>query len=155
MSDTDFTEDTENDSQLVHDLRAQIKALGTANKTLTSENDTYKVSTRTTSVTDILNTKKVNPKIARFIPTDIAADDESITKWLEDNGDVFGVSTDSTGDDESSGSGVSAETERAFNRAQMAEHAGGVTAPVGVDAALNRLKSLEGKSFDEISRLLK
>jgi hypothetical protein len=32
----------------------------------------------------------VNSKIAKFIPTDIDPTEESLSKWLDENGDVFG-----------------------------------------------------------------
>jgi hypothetical protein len=151
---TEFTDEQENDSQLAKDLRAQIKALGAENRVLKAADETHKVEARATTVSDLLKAQKRDPKVARFVPKDVDATEEAITKWLAGEGDVFGVLTDASTDDDSSGEGVSPETLAALARAQAAEHAGGVSAPVGVDARLAELKSYEGKSFDEITRLL-
>jgi hypothetical protein len=32
----------------------------------------------------------VNSKIAKFIPSDVDSTEESLSKWLDENGDVFG-----------------------------------------------------------------
>jgi hypothetical protein len=34
----------------------------------------------------------VNSKIAKFIPTDIDPTEESLSKWLDENGEIFGFS---------------------------------------------------------------
>ena len=36
----------------------------------------------------------VNTKIASFIPQDIDPTEESVSKWLESNADVFGLQTE-------------------------------------------------------------
>jgi hypothetical protein len=38
---------------------------------------------------DVLTSKGVNMKVAKFIPTDIDASEEAINTWLEQNGDVL------------------------------------------------------------------
>ena len=45
--------------------------------------------------------KGVNSKIAKFIPNDIEGE-EAIGKWLDENADVFGASTQTPADDEQS-----------------------------------------------------
>jgi hypothetical protein len=42
---------------------------------------------------DALASRGVNSKIASFIPQDIDPTEESVSKWLEDYADVFGVDT--------------------------------------------------------------
>jgi hypothetical protein len=37
----------------------------------------------------------VNSKIAKFIPSDLDPTEESLSKWLDDNGDVFGFAPES------------------------------------------------------------
>ena len=38
----------------------------------------------------------MNSKIASFIPQDIDPTEESLSKWLDDNGDVFGIESGQT-----------------------------------------------------------
>jgi hypothetical protein len=151
----DFTEDQENDSQLAHDLRAQIKALGSEIKGLKGQNETYRVSSRTAAVTEVLKARKMNPLVANFIPQDVVADADSIGKWLSEQGGVFGTPADLEGEVDSSADGVDQATLDAIARTQATEHAGGVSAQMGSDKRLAELKSYEGKTFDEISALLK
>jgi len=42
---------------------------------------------------DALAARGVNTKIASFIPQDIDPTEESVSKWLESNADVFGIQT--------------------------------------------------------------
>jgi hypothetical protein len=44
----------------------------------------------------LLASRGVNSKIASFIPQDIDPTEESVSKWLEDNGDVFGIESGQT-----------------------------------------------------------
>jgi len=45
---------------------------------------------RERAVKDVLETRGVSSKIAKFIPSDIDPTEESVSKWLEENADVFG-----------------------------------------------------------------
>jgi len=48
-------------------------------------------SNRERAIKDALNSRGVNSKIAAFIPQDIDPTEESVSKWLSDYADVFGV----------------------------------------------------------------
>lgn len=48
---------------------------------------------RDRTIKETLTTRGVNPKIAAFIPQDIDLTEESLSNWLAEYGDVFGVST--------------------------------------------------------------
>jgi hypothetical protein len=50
---------------------------------------------RERSIKDVLESRGVNSKIAKFIPSDVDSTEESLSKWLDDNGDVFGFTTES------------------------------------------------------------
>ena len=50
---------------------------------------------RERSIKDVLEARGVNKKIASFIPQDLDPTEESLSKWLDDNGDVFGLNTES------------------------------------------------------------
>ncbi len=45
---------------------------------------------RESTISQVLNEKGVNPKVAKFIPADIELSADSISAWLNDNGDLFG-----------------------------------------------------------------
>jgi len=48
---------------------------------------------RESTISQVLNEKGVNPKVAKFIPSDIELSADSINAWLNDNGDLFGFAT--------------------------------------------------------------
>jgi hypothetical protein len=58
------------------DLKAQFEGLSKAQ--------------RERAIKDVLESRGVNGKIAKFIPSDLDPTEESLSKWLDDNGDVFG-----------------------------------------------------------------
>jgi hypothetical protein len=49
---------------------------------------------RERAIKDTLSSRGVNQKIASFIPQDIDPTEESVSKWLEANADVFGLQTE-------------------------------------------------------------
>jgi hypothetical protein len=51
---------------------------------------------RERAIKDVLEARGVNKKIASFIPTDLDPTEESLSKWLDDNGDVFGIQAPDT-----------------------------------------------------------
>ena len=53
-------------------------------------------SNRERAIKDALASRGVNGKIAAFIPQDIDPTEESVSKWLEDYADVFGIETSQT-----------------------------------------------------------
>jgi len=63
------------------ELKAQYESLAKAN--------------RERAIKDALASRGVNSKIASFIPQDIDPTEESVSKWLEDYADVFGVQSQS------------------------------------------------------------
>lgn len=144
MSDYDaLTDDQDSDSQLVKDLRAQIKSLGSENKTLKTENETFKVEKRTASVADILKAKSINPKVAALIPSDVAADEGSVDKWLEEWGDVFGVKKDDAAEP-----GADPDEVANLARAQATSHNADAGTPPGISAELKRLQTVAASATD-------
>jgi hypothetical protein len=47
---------------------------------------------RERTISEVLTARGVNPKISAFIPQDIDLTEESLSSWLTEYGDVFGVS---------------------------------------------------------------
>lgn len=96
MADIWNDEDLEfaDESDLVRQLRAVIKSGKKANEAYEQELTTLRPAVRATSVSSILTGLGVtNPKVAKLIPSDIEANEESIKAWVEEYGDVFGAST--------------------------------------------------------------
>ncbi len=51
---------------------------------------------RERAIKDALAARGVNQKISSFIPQDIDPTEESVSKWLEANADVFGINVESS-----------------------------------------------------------
>lgn len=96
MSNYDYEdEDDDNNVDTSSDL---IKQLRKANKQKEKELAELKAqfeglnkSQRERAIKDALAARGVNTKIASFIPQDIDPTEESVSKWLESNADVFGI----------------------------------------------------------------
>ena len=67
--------------------RAKDKQL----KELQAELEALRKFQREATISQVLAEKGVNPKVARFIPADIEMSSDSISNWLTDNGELFGV----------------------------------------------------------------
>ena len=92
--DDDFTEDTSND--LVKQLRKASKQKDKELQELRSQFESLSKGQRERAIKDALAARGVNSKIASFIPQDIDPTEESVSKWLEDYADVFGIETSQT-----------------------------------------------------------
>ena len=93
--DDDFTtEDTSND--LVKQLRKASKQKDKELNELKAQFESLNKSQRERAIKDALASRGVNSKIASFIPQDIDPTEESVSKWLEDYADVFGIETSQT-----------------------------------------------------------
>ena len=88
--DDDFTqEDSSND--LVKQLRKASKQKDKELAELRSQFESLSKGQRERAIKDALAARGVNGKIAAFIPQDIDPTEESVSKWLEDYADVFGI----------------------------------------------------------------
>jgi hypothetical protein len=67
--------------------RAKDKQL----KELQSELEALRKFQREATISQVLSEKGVNPKVAKFIPSNIEMSSDSISNWLTENGDLFGV----------------------------------------------------------------
>ena len=88
--DDDFTQDSSS-NDLVKQLRKAGKAKDKELQELRSQFENLNKGQRDRSIKDALAARGVNTKIASFIPSDIDPTEESVSKWLEDNADVFGL----------------------------------------------------------------
>jgi len=92
--DDDFTEDSSND--LVKQLRKASKTKDKELQELRSQFESLNKSQRERAIKDALAARGVNSKIASFIPQDIDPTEESVSKWLEEYADVFGIEVSQT-----------------------------------------------------------
>ena len=93
MSNYDY-EDDDFDSDggdLVKQLRKANKQKEKELAELKAQFDSISKANRERAIKDALASRGVNSKIAAFIPQDIDPTEESVSKWLEDYADVFGV----------------------------------------------------------------
>ena len=87
--DEDFSNDSSND--LVKQLRKAAKQKDKELQELRSQFEGLNKAQRERTIKDALAARGVNQKIASFIPQDIDPTEESVSKWLEANADVFGI----------------------------------------------------------------
>ena len=93
--DDDFdTNDSSND--LVKQLRKASKQKDKELNELRAQFESLSKGQRERAIKDALAARGVNGKIAAFIPQDIDPTEESVSKWLEDYADVFGIETSQT-----------------------------------------------------------
>ena len=92
--DDDFTEDSSND--LVKQLRKASKQKDKELNELRAQFESLSKGQRERAIKDALAARGVNSKIASFIPQDIDPTEESLSKWLEDYADVFGIESGQT-----------------------------------------------------------
>ena len=91
--DDDFTQDSSND--LVKQLRKAAKQKDKELQELRAQFDGISKAQRERAIKDALAARGVNQKISSFIPSDIDPTEESVSKWLEANADVFGLNIES------------------------------------------------------------
>jgi hypothetical protein len=91
--DDDFTTDSSND--LVKQLRKAAKQKDKELQELRAQFEGISKAQRERAIKDALAARGVNQKISSFIPQDIDPTEESVSKWLEANADVFGLNVES------------------------------------------------------------
>jgi len=87
------TSDSSND--LVKQLRKAAKQKDKELQELRAQFDGLNKAQRERAIKDALAARGVNQKISSFIPQDIDPTEESVSKWLEANADVFGLNIES------------------------------------------------------------
>lgn len=92
--DDDFTQDSSND--LVKQLRKAAKQKDKELQELRAQFEGLNKAQRERAIKDALAARGVNQKISSFIPSDIDPTEESVSKWLEANADVFGLNIESS-----------------------------------------------------------
>jgi len=96
--DDDFTQESSQNNDLVKQLRKANKQKEKELAELKSQFDGLSKAQRERAIKDVLEARGVNKKIASFIPSDIDPTEESLSKWLTEYGDVFGITAEPTQD---------------------------------------------------------
>ena len=145
--DLEETTSSNTNNDLVKQLRKQLKQKEKELAELKSQFDGLSKAQRERAVKDVLEARGVNSKIAKFIPSDIDPTEESLSKWLDDNGDVFGYQTT-----ESNQPVVDPKQAADYNR--MNNATGQAQTPDSSDDLLRKLMSANSKEeLDEVIRL--
>ena len=144
--DDDFTTPDNSGNDLVKQLRKAAKQKDKELQELRSQFEHLNKAQRERAIKDALESRGVNSKIAKFIPTDIDPTEESLSKWLDDNGDVFGYSTT-----ESNQASVDPAQAAAYKKMNNATEQG--LTPDASDDIMRRLLSANSKEeLDEVIR---
>ena len=93
--DDDFDTDSSG-NDLVKQLRKATKQKDKELSELKAQFESLNKAQRERAIKDALASRGVNSKIASFIPQDIDPTEESVSKWLEDYADVFGIEVSQT-----------------------------------------------------------
>lgn len=80
----------ETGNDLVKKLRKAQRLTEKRNKELETELNELRSAQRENVVKSVLAERGLNPKVAKFIPSDVETTADALTQWIEDNGDVFG-----------------------------------------------------------------
>lgn len=97
-------------------LRGQLEQALADKKALEAEVAELRGKARQTEVSNVLTAKGVNPKVAKFIPADVEGE-EGISKWLEENADLFGA-TSQDDDTQQQDAGIAPEVKESASRLQ-------------------------------------
>jgi len=92
--DQDANEFAGDGSDLLKKLRKAKRADEKRIKELTEQLETFTKAQREQVVKNVLEKKGVNQKAARLVMKDLEdVNEESVSRWLDDNADLFGVKT--------------------------------------------------------------
>ena len=150
MSNFEY-EDEEDDytsesNDLVKQLRKATKQKDKELAELRAQFENVSKAQRERNIKDVLESRGVNSKIAKFIPSDLDPTEESLSKWLDDNGDVFGFQAT-----ESNQPVVDPATAAAYKRMNNVTEQG--LTPDSHDDIMRKLMSANSKEeLDEVIR---
>jgi len=150
MSNYDYEDDEDEVTTESNDV---VKQLRKANKQkekeladLKSQFETLNKQQRERAIKDVLEARGVNKKISAFIPQDLDPTEESLSKWLDDNGDVFGLDTT-----ESNQPVVDQATQDAYQKMNRLTGQG-ITPDSGDDVYRKLMSATSKEELDEIIR---
>jgi hypothetical protein len=143
--DDDFTTDASSD--LVKQLRKAAKQKDKELQELRSQFESLSKAQRERAIKDTLASRGVNQKIAAFIPQDIDPTEESVSKWLSEYADVFGVDAPA----ETQKANVDPAQAQAYQRLTQAADSG-FTPDRGAEIMSRLMNANSADELDEIIR---
>jgi hypothetical protein len=145
--DIDFEDSYSNsNNDLVKQLRKAAKQKDKELQELRAQFEGVSKAQRERTIKDVLEARGVNKKISAFIPQDIDPTEESLSKWLDDYGDVFGIESQ-----QSNQNTVDPAQAAAYKKMNNAVESG-LTSDSG-DDVLRKLMSANSKEeLDEVIR---
>ena len=145
--DIDFEDSYSNsNNDLVKQLRKAAKQKDKELQELRAQFEGVSKAQRERTIKDVLEARGVNKKISAFIPQDIDPTEESLSKWLDDYGDVFGIESQ-----ESNQNVVDPAQAAAYKKMNNAVESG--LTPDSGDDVLRKLMSANSKEeLDEVIR---
>ena len=153
MSNYDY-EDDDDDFSIEDKANDLVKQLRKANKQkekeladLKSQFESLSKAQRERAIKDALASRGVNSKIAAFIPQDIDPTEESVSKWLSDYADVFGI------DVESNQATPNVDPNQAKQYQKMTKTVDAGNTPDGADDIMRRL--LNANSREELDEVIR
>ena len=111
--DDDDGEDTSTNRgkpQLPNEARQHMRKIEKQLKTLLEENATLKKAQRKLSVSELIKAKGYDPEIAEFVPAEVEASEDALTKWLDTKAKFFAKQTGEGTNDASEGDTGSVDT---------------------------------------------
>ena len=154
MSNNDYEDDdfefedtsSNQNNDLVKQLRKAGKQKDKELQELREKFDGLSKAQRERAIKDVLEARGINKKISAFIPQDIDPTEESLSKWLDDYGDVFGIESQ-----ESNQNVVDPAQAAAYKKMNNAVESG--LTPDSGDDVLRKLMSANSKEeLDEVIR---
>lgn len=142
--DFDF-ESEPSSGNAVKELRKANRAKEKALKEMQAELEQLRQDRRQRTIKEVLGARGVNDKIAKFIPQDIDSDEESVSRWLDENADVFGFETSTKPE-----ANVDPADKQAYQRMQNTVNNGSAAGPA--QDLVNKI--LAAESPEELSKLL-
>lgn len=82
--------DDSNESEGMKNMRKQLKEQAKLLKEQSELISQFQVQNRGAVIQQALVSRGLDAKVAKFYPTDLGTDDESVDKWYQENKDVFG-----------------------------------------------------------------
>ena len=151
MSNFEYEDDeddfTTESNDLVKQLRKATKQKDKELAELRAQFEGVSKAQRERSIKDVLESRGVNSKIAKFIPSDVDSTEESLSKWLDDNGDVFGFQAT-----ESNQPVVDATQAAAYKKMNNATDQG-LTPDSGEDIMRKLMSASSKEELDEVIRM--
>lgn len=123
----DFDTDSGDGSDLVKQLRKQIKELSSALRERDEQLEYFETMSRDQEIGEILVEYGVNPRIAQFVPDDIE-DEDQLVDWLRENAEVFGIEAV---EDDGYSDALDPESVQAAELMSAIEEEGGIDPRVG------------------------